>query len=189
MPARAPIVILFYKPYGVLSQFTPLDGHPSLADFGLPPKVYAAGRLDHDSEGLLVLTDDGRTQARLSHPLNGYQKTYWTQVERIPAPEALETLRRGVQLKDGWTKPCRADLLPEEPTLAPRIPPIRARKSVPTAWLEITLGEGKNRQVRRMTAAVGHPTLRLVRVRVGPYTLAGLEPGQWRRSPAPRPTP
>lgn len=180
MPVRSPIVVLFYKPYGVLSQFTPLDGHPSLADFGLPPKVYAAGRLDHDSEGLLVLTDDGGVQSRLSHPGHGRTKTYWAQVERVPDPDALDALRKGVRLKDGWTKPCRVRLLPSEPALPSRTPPIRARKSVPTAWLEITLGEGKNRQVRRMTAAVGHPTLRLVRVQVGPYTLAGLTPGRWR---------
>ncbi|MEK7746716.1 MAG: pseudouridine synthase [Elusimicrobiota bacterium] len=181
MPVRAPVVVLFYKPYGVLSQFTPLDGHPSLADFGLPPKVYAAGRLDHDSEGLLVLTDDGGVQSRLSHPGHGHTKTYWAQVERVPSPEALAALHKGVKLRDGWTKPCKARLLTEEPSLPPRTPPIRARKSVPTAWLEITLGEGKNRQVRRMTAAIGHPTLRLVRVRVGPYALAGLAPGRWRR--------
>lgn len=174
------MLVLFNKPYGVLSQFTPKDGHPSLSGFGLPKGVYPVGRLDHDSEGLLLLTDDGALQHRLSDPRFGHSRTYLAQVEREPAHEAIKRLSQGPALADGPTRPCRARLLKEEPRLPAREPPIRFRKSVATAWLELTLKEGRNRQVRRMTAAVGHPTLRLVRIALGPLTLKGLEPGQWR---------
>lgn len=173
-------VVLLNKPYGVLSQFTPADGKPGLSRFGLPSGVYAAGRLDHDSEGLLLLTDDGGLARRLTDPSRGHPRTYWVQVERVPDAAALAALARGVPLSDGRTRPCRVRLLPEEPPLPPRDPPIRARLTVPTAWLEMTLTEGRNRQVRRMTAAVGHPTLRLARCAIGPLRLEGLPPGKWR---------
>jgi 23S rRNA pseudouridine2457 synthase len=175
------MTIIFYKPYGVVSQFTPLGGHKTLADFRIPKEVYPCGRLDHDSEGLLVLTDDGRLQSRLSEPRHESPRTYWAQVERLPGAEALGAMARGLVLKDGPTKPCRVKVLEKEPELPARLPPIRVRKNIPTAWLEITLSEGRNRQVRRMTAAIGHPTLRLVRVRHGSFRLQGLRPGEWRR--------
>ncbi|MDD5628831.1 MAG: pseudouridine synthase [Elusimicrobia bacterium] len=174
-------VILFNKPYGVLSQFTDHDGHPGLSGFGLPPGVYAAGRLDCDSEGLLLLTDDGPLQRRLTDPRFAHPRTYWAQVEGVVTPQALRGLERGPRLADGPTRPCRASLLERAPRLPPRVPPIRLRKTVPTAWLELVLSEGRNRQVRRMTAAVGLPTLRLVRWSIGRFTLAGLEPGTWRQ--------
>jgi 23S rRNA pseudouridine2457 synthase len=177
-------VILFHKPYGVLSQFTDHDGHHGLSGFGLPPGVYAAGRLDRDSEGLLLLTDDGSLQRRLTDPRFGHPRTYWAQVEGLVTPEALRSLARGVRLSDGPTRPCRARLLEPAPELPPREPPIRYRKSVPTAWIELVLTEGRNRQVRRMTAAVGLPTLRLVRSGIGRFSLAGLAPGTWRQVPA-----
>lgn len=172
------MIVLFYKPYGVLSQFTPEPGtsHRTLREFIDVPGVYAAGRLDHDSEGLLVLTDDGALQ----HSLTRHKRTYWSQVERVPSDDALERLRRGVMIPGGMTKPAEARLLHGEPDLPPRDPPIRYRKSVPTAWIELTLTEGRNRQVRKMTGAVGHPTLRLVRVAVGSWTLEGLRPGDFR---------
>lgn len=176
-------LILFNKPYGVLSQFTDEgSGKPALKDFIALPGVYPAGRLDFDSEGLLILTDDGREQARISDPKHKIEKTYWAQVEGIPDDAALEALRRGVDLKDGRTRPARARLIGEPDGLWPRDPPIRYRKSVPDSWIELTITEGRNRQVRRMTAAVGHPTLRLIRVRVGDWTLDGLAPGKWRRA-------
>jgi 23S rRNA pseudouridine2457 synthase len=178
-------VILFYKPYGVLSQFSDHDGHPGLSGFGLPPDVYAAGRLDRDSEGLLLLTDDGSLQRRLTDPRFGHPRTYWAQVEGTATPEALQRLARGVRLSDGPTRPCQARLLEQAPQLPPRDPPIRFRKSVPTAWIELVLTEGRNRQVRRMTAAVGLPTLRLVRSGIGRFGLVGLAPGTWRQVPAP----
>jgi len=171
--------IIFNKPYGVLSQFTREHGHSSLADFDLPPGVYPAGRLDHDSEGLLLLTSDGSLQARISDPRHKMPKTYWAQVEKEINPEAVSKLRAGLVLKDGPTLPCGADLLPD-PGLPPRVPPIRFRKTVPTSWAEIVLREGRNRQVRRMLAAVGFPVLRLLRRAIGPLTLEGLEPGKWR---------
>ena len=174
------MTIVFYKPCGVVSQFTPLDGHRSLADFGLPKGIYPCGRLDGDSEGLLVLSDDGRLQSRLSEPRFESPRTYWAQVERLPSREALARLARGLVLKDGPTKPCRVRLLGNDPELPARTPPIRFRKNVPTSWIELTLREGRNRQVRRMTAAIGHPTLRLVRVSHGPFRLQGLQPGEWR---------
>jgi 23S rRNA pseudouridine2457 synthase len=172
--------ILFYKPYGVLSQFTDDDGRQTLKDFIPIPDVYPVGRLDWDSEGLVLLTDDGRLQHRLSDPQYGHPRTYWVQVEKIPDAEALERLNTGVKVQDYLTKPARAQLLITEPTLPPRDPPIRDRQNIPTAWLELTLTEGKNRQVRRMTAAVGFPTLRLVRVAIGLLSLEGLSLGSWR---------
>ncbi|MFN4024242.1 MAG: rRNA large subunit pseudouridine synthase E [Hyphomonas sp.] len=176
-------LILFNKPYGVLSQFTDEgSGKPTLKDYIALPGVYPAGRLDFDSEGLLILTDDGREQARISDPRHRIEKTYWAQVEGIPDDAALEALRRGVDLKDGRTRPARARLIGEPDGLWPRDPPIRYRKSVPDSWIELTITEGRNRQVRRMTAAVGHPTLRLVRARIGDWTLDGLAPGKWRRA-------
>lgn len=172
-------LILFNKPYLVLCQFTDPDGRPTLADYIDVPEVYAAGRLDHDSEGLLALTDDGRLQQQIADPQHKLPKTYWAQVEGIPDAAALERLRRGVQLKDGMTRPAEAVLLDEPPGLWPRTPPIRERKSIPTAWIELTLREGRNRQVRRMTAAVGFPSLRLIRARIGPWALGDLQPGEW----------
>ncbi|WP_106092180.1 pseudouridine synthase [Enhygromyxa salina] len=171
-------VLLFNKPYGVLTQFRAQGDVQTLAAYIDVPGVYAAGRLDKDSEGLLVLTDDGALQHRISAPKHKMVKTYWVQVEGEPRDEALAALRGGVELKDGWTKPAKARRL-AAPSVWPRDPPIRERKSIPTAWLELKLKEGRNRQVRRMTAAVGHPTLRLIRYAVGPWTLEGIAPGQF----------
>ncbi|MCU0977401.1 MAG: pseudouridine synthase [Steroidobacteraceae bacterium] len=172
--------LIFNKPYGVLTKFTDPAGRPTLAD-GIPlPGVYPAGRLDQDSEGLVVLTSDGRLQARIAHPRHHWPKTYWAQVEGLPTEGALEPLRRGLRLKDGPTLPAQAENMAEPPGLWPRDPPIRYRRNIPTSWIRITLREGRNRQVRRMTAAVGLPTLRLVRWSVGPWTLEDLRPGQWR---------
>ena len=172
--------ILFYKPYGVMPHFTDRLGRSTLADYVPVPGVYAAGRLDFDSEGLLLLTDDGWLIHRLTDPRFGHPRTYLVQVERVPSAEALETLRQGVVVEGRRTRPAEVELLAEEPDLPPRPVPIRHRKNVPTAWLRMVLYEGRKRQVRRMTAAVGHPTLRLVRIGIGPLTLAGLRPGQWR---------
>lgn len=175
-----PRLILLNKPYGVLCQFSADgSGKPTLADFVQIPGVYPAGRLDTDSEGLLLLTDDGRLQARIADPRFKLPKTYLVQVEGEPDVAGLETLRRGVRLKDGVTRPAVAELIPA-PALWPRDPPVRFRKTVPDSWLRLTIREGKNRQVRRMTAAVGHPTLRLVRWSVGDWTLEGLGLGEWR---------
>lgn len=171
-------VVLFNKPWGVLTQFTDPAGRLTLADFIPIPGVHAAGRLDRDSEGLVVLTDDGGLQARLSNPLHRTSKTYWVQVEGTPSPEALQTLREGVELRDGVTRPARAEAI-DPPELWQRDPPVRTRRLIPTHWLAITLTEGRNRQVRRMTAAVGHPTLRLVRYRVASWTIDGIEPGRY----------
>lgn len=173
-------LVLFNKPYGVLSQFTDAAGRPTLAAYLPIPGVYVAGRLDGDSEGLLALTDDGALQAGISHPRHKQPKTYWAQVEGVPDESALERLRRGIELSDGPTLPTEARCIAEPDGLWPRQPPIRQRAAIPTAWLEITLCEGRNRQVRRMTAAVGHPTLRLIRCRIGGWNLDGLAPGQWR---------
>ena len=181
MPYR---YLLFYKPYNVLCQFTDEGSSQSnrqtLKDYISIPGIYPVGRLDQDSEGLLLLTNHGQLQHRLSDPKFQHPRTYWVQVERIPDEVALDQLRQGVIIQDYRTRPAIAMLLPEAPQLPPRDPPIRYRKSVPTAWLELTLTEGRNRQVRRMTAAVGFPTLRLVRVKIAHLELQGLEPGQWR---------
>lgn len=179
------MLIALNKPYLVHTKFTDDQDppRPTLAAFGLPPRVYVAGRLDHDSEGLLLLTDDGRLNQRLTDPRWKAPKTYLAQVEGTVRPEALAQLAAGVQLKDGPTLPATARAIEAPPWLWPRTPPIRFRKSVPDAWIELTIREGRNRQVRRMTAAVGLPTLRLVRIAIGPYTLEGLEPGQWRELP------
>ena len=177
------MLIAFNKPFNVLCQFTDRSTPPraTLAGFGLPADVYAAGRLDYDSEGLLLLTDDGRLANRLTDPKHKQPKTYWVMVEGTPAAEQLQALRDGVVLNDGPTRPAQVRLLDPAPQLWPRNPPVRYRKNVPVAWLEITISEGRNRQVRRMTAAVGLPTLRLVRVAIGAHRLDGLAPGQWRR--------
>ena len=176
-------LILFNKPYGVLSQFTDEgSGKPTLKKYIDLPGVYPAGRLDFDSEGLLILTDDGREQARIADPKSKTPKTYLAQVEGIPGEEALGALRKGVDLKDGRTRPARARIIEAPEPLWPRDPPIRYRKSVPDSWIELTITEGRNRQVRRMTAAVGHPTLRLIRVQIGDWTLESLAPGEWRRA-------
>jgi len=180
MPAR---LICFNKPYGVLSQFTAEGRWRGLKDFIDLPGVYAAGRLDADSEGLLLLTDDGQVQARIADPRFKMEKTYWVQVEGVPDEPALAALRAGVELKDGKTLPAAARRLPSEPAgLWERDPPIRKRQSIPTCWIELAIREGRNRQVRRMTAAVGYPTLRLVRAAIGPYRLEGLQPGEWREA-------
>lgn len=175
------MLIAFNKPYGVLSQFTP-DGSPNrtLAEFKFPPDVYPIGRLDADSEGLLFLSDEPALNARLLHPRHAHGRVYWAQVEAIPTPEALRELSRGVIIQGRKTLPCRAWLLEPQPEMPPRQPPIRFRKTVPDCWIGLELVEGKNRQVRRMTAAVGHPTLRLVRARIGNFNLTDLTPGQWR---------
>ena len=175
--------ILFNKPFGVLSQFTDTGSptqRPTLSGFGLPSGVYPAGRLDRDSEGLLVLTDDGREQARIADPRHKMAKTYLVQVEGAPDEDALAPLRSGMTLKDGPTRPAKARLI-APPTLWERDPPVRFRKSVPDTWLEITIREGRNRQVRRMCAAIGFPCLRLVRWRIGDWSLDGLGPGDWRK--------
>lgn len=175
-----PRIILFNKPYGVLSQFTAEDGHQSLKEFIPLPGFYPAGRLDADSEGLLILTDDGGLQHRLSDPRHKQPKTYWAQVEGSPDDAALTPLRQGVNLGDFVTRPAQVRCMPEPETLWSRNPPVRFRKSIPTSWIELVLTEGKNRQVRRMTAKVGFPTLRLVRWQIGDWRLDGLAPGEWR---------
>jgi 23S rRNA pseudouridine2457 synthase len=171
-----------HKPYGVLSQFTPEPGSRwhTLAAFGLPPRLYPLGRLDADSEGLLLLSDEPGLNTRLLDPKHAHRREYWAQVERIPSPDALARLSRGLDLGDFKTRPCVAQKLEPAPALPPRDPPIRYRKNVPDCWLSLELTEGKNRQVRRMTAAIGHPTLRLVRVRIGEFALDNLAPGKWR---------
>ena len=172
--------ILFHKPYGYLSQFTGLEGQKTLADFGFPRGVYAAGRLDRDSEGLLLLTDDGRFKHRLLSPRSEHRKIYLAQVEGVPTAQDLQKLQNGVVIKGYQTKPCKAILCEETLRLLPREPPVRYRKTVPTCWLQITLTEGKNRQVRRMTAKVGFPTLRLIRIQIEKVKLGELAAGSWR---------
>jgi 23S rRNA pseudouridine2457 synthase len=173
-------ILLFNKPYNVICQFSHDGLHSTLADYIALPDFYPAGRLDTDSEGLLVLTDDGKLQHRITDPEHKLPKTYWVQVEGVPDEAALAQLRHGVSLKDGVTRPAEARLMDEPAGLWPRNPPIRERKNISVSWLELTIREGKNRQVRRMTAAVGYPTLRLIRYRIGEWTLDKLESGVWR---------
>ena len=174
------MLIAFNKPFDVICKFSPEPGRRTLADFIDVPAVYPAGRLDTDSEGLLLLTDDGVLQARIANPRHELAKVYWAQVEGVPTNAALERLRRGVDLPDFTTRPAGARLIDEPPGLWPRVPPIRHRARIPTSWLELTLREGKNRQVRRMTARVGFPTLRLVRARIGKVRVEDVPPGEWR---------
>ena len=177
------MLLAFHKPYGVLSQFTP-DGSPNrpLAEFGFQKNVYPLGRLDADSEGLLLLSDEAELNRRLLHPRANHERTYWVQVERVPTSESLARLASGVVIQGYKTRRCRVHILDPQPEIAPRDPPIRFRKNVPDVWLELSLIEGKNRQVRRMTAVIGHPTLRLIRVKIGNLQLSDLAlmPGQWR---------
>ena len=177
------MLLALHKPYGVLSQFTPEPGSQwrTLAEFSLPKNVYALGRLDADSEGLLLLSDEPGLNSRLLDPKHAHRREYWAQVEGVPSADTLARLSRGrIPIDDYRTLPCRARLLDPAPTLAPRDPPIRVRKSIPDAWLALELTEGKNRQVRRMTAAIGHPTLRLIRARIGDFQLGDLAAGNWR---------
>lgn len=175
------VLLAFHKPYGIVSQFTP-DGsrHGTLAAFGFPRGVYPIGRLDAESEGLLLLSDEADLNARLLHPSRGHTRTYWAQVERVPSAEALAQLARGVIIGGRQTLPCRAWALEPQPAIPPRDPPIRYRKNVPDTWIALELVEGKNHQVRKMTAAVGHPTLRLLRARIGLLELGALPAGQWK---------
>lgn len=175
-----PLVIRFWKPYGVLTQFTDPGGRPTLAAYIPLKDIYAAGRLDMDSEGLLLLTADGALSHRLTDPRYAHPRTYLVQVERIPDEAALQRLREGIRLSDGFTRPAQVERLLTPPDLPERPVPVRYRKTVPDCWLKLTITEGRNRQVRRMTAAVGHPTLRLVRWAIGPITLDGLRPGEWQ---------
>lgn len=175
-------ILLFNKPYGVICQFSRDGLHPTLADYIALPGFYSAGRLDSDSEGLLLLTDDGKLQHRITDPKHKLPKTYWVQVEGVPGEDVLSRLRNGMVLKDGMTRPAEARLIEEPGSLWPRNPPIRQRKAIPTSWLELTIHEGRNRQVRRMTAAAGYPALRLIRWRIGDWSLSGLAPGQWQEA-------
>ncbi|MDH5189689.1 MAG: pseudouridine synthase [Gammaproteobacteria bacterium] len=172
-------LILFNKPYDVLCQFTDSDGRKTLADYIPVHEVYAAGRLDKDSEGLVLLTGDGKLQSRIAHPKHKLWKTYWVQVEGVPDTEAIKQLTSGVRLKDGMTKPARVKVIEQPAMIWSRNPPIRFRKNIPDSWLELSIREGKNRQVRRMTAAIGHPTLRLIRYSIGNLTIKNLAPGEW----------
>jgi 23S rRNA pseudouridine2457 synthase len=178
---KSRVLIAFHKPFGVLSQFTP-DGsrHRTLAEFGFPPRVYPIGRLDAESEGLLLLSDEAALNEKLLHPKHGHRRVYWAQVERVPDAEALSRLERGITIAGQRTLPCRSSMLDPQPDIPPRDRPIRFRKNVPTAWIALELVEGKNHQVRRMAAAVGHPTLRLIRVKIGGFELADLAAGEWR---------
>ena len=173
------MIILFNKPFDVLCQFTDEQDRKTLADFIDQKNVYAAGRLDRDSEGLLLLTDDGSLQHKITDPKNKMPKTYWTQVEGQITDEAIHQLQKGVKLKDGLTRPAKAKIIPQPEELWPREPPIRERKNIPTSWVELTISEGRNRQVRRMTAATGFPTLRLIRYRIGEWTISGIKNGDY----------
>ncbi len=175
-------ILLFNKPFGVICQFSRDGMHPTLADYIPLPGFYPAGRLDTDSEGLLVLTDDGKLQHRITDPRHKLPKTYWVQVEGVPDEAALEKLRNGIALSDFTTQPADVRLMDEPLNLWPRNPPVRFRKHIPTSWISLVISEGKNRQVRRMTAAAGFPTLRLIRYRIGEWTLDGVEPGMWRKA-------
>lgn len=175
--------IIFNKPYDVLSQFTPEHGARSLAEFGLPKDVYPAGRLDKDSEGLLLLTDDGPLIEKLLNPKNEKPKTYWVLVERVPTEEELQKMRDGLLIEDYKTRPCQVKILDPQPEVPPRDPPVRVRKTVQDVWIEVRIVEGKNRQVRKMTAAIGHPTLRLIRIKMANLDLSGLSPGEWMEIP------
>ena len=179
------MLILFNKPFGVICQFSRDGDKPTLADFIRVPEVYPAGRLDTDSEGLLLLTDDGQLQHRISDPRAKMPKHYWAQVEGVPDAQALAKLAKGIDLGDFVTRPAQVRIIAEPPGLWPRDPPIRYRAAIPTTWLDLTISEGKNRQVRRMTARVGHPTLRLIRHRIGPYALGELAPAEWRPADPP----
>lgn len=175
------MLLAFNKPYGVLSQFTP-DGSPNrpLSEFGFPAKVYPIGRLDADSEGLLLLSDEPELNERLLHPKRAHPRTYWAQVERMPEPAAFKKLEQGLAIQQRKTLPARAWILDPQPDVSPRTPPIRFRRTVPTCWIALELTEGKNRQVRRMTAAIGHPTVRLIRVKIGGFALGDLREGKWK---------
>jgi 23S rRNA pseudouridine2457 synthase len=175
-----PRLIAFNKPFGVVTQFSAHEGHATLADFIREKEIYPAGRLDHDSEGLLLLTSDGALQHHIAHPVRKLVKSYWAQVEGVADQAAIDCLCNGLDLGDFVSSPCEARLIAEPPGLWPRMPPIRERKSIPTCWIELSIAEGKNRQVRRMTAKAGFPTLRLIRHRIGPYSLGELSPGTWR---------
>lgn len=174
-----PRYILFHKPYGVLSQFTSEDGAPGLSEFNLPKDVYPAGRLDKDSEGLLLLTDDGPFIEKLLNPKSEKPKTYWVLVERVPSEEALDKFRAGLKIEDYKTRPAEVQILNPQPEVAARVPPVRIRKTIQDVWLEVKIIEGKNRQVRKMTAAIGHPTLRLIRMKILNLELSDLKPGEW----------
>ncbi|MDH5766494.1 MAG: rRNA large subunit pseudouridine synthase E [Gammaproteobacteria bacterium] len=173
-------LVLFNKPYGVICQFSPDEKHPSLAEYIPIKNVYPAGRLDHDSEGLLLLTDNGKLQHKISHPKNKMPKTYWVQVDGDITEDALQKLRQGIELKDGLTLPAKANRINEPENLWPRDPPIRYRKNIPTSWIELSIKEGRNRQVRRMTAAAGFPTLRLIRYSTGQWSIDDIQPGEFK---------
>jgi 23S rRNA pseudouridine2457 synthase len=175
------VLIAFHKPFGILTRFTPdASGYRPLADFGFPARVYPIGRLDADSEGLLLLSDEVGLNETLLHPRWRHPRVYWAQVERVPTADALQRLSRGLLIQGARTLPCRGYVLEPQPAVPPRTPPIRFRKSIPTCWLAIHMVEGRNRQVRRMTAAIGHPTLRLICVQIGEFKMADLAPGAWR---------